>query len=314
MQFLENRQIDKKLWNRSVEKSLHPTIFADFDFLTIASPTWCALIEGDYEFIMPLATRSKLGVKYIYTPFFFSMLGIFSDKEITAEVTTRFFNAIPQLYRQIDLLLKSDNLIDPNVLHPVEMHSYNMKLNRPYILMEQRFSENTKRNIKTANKANLLYSQQLSVKEIITLFKEGRGQDKSVRYGKKDYQLLEQLAALALKKGLLDIIGVKDERGQLLAGALFLHDFQNIRFWFSGRDYRYPEKKAMFFLINEYLKKNEQQNLILDFNGSMNENIARFYKGFGAEPYNFSFINLRRYSYLSPFIRLYKSIIKQDKK
>ncbi|MDL2297421.1 GNAT family N-acetyltransferase [Bacteroidales bacterium OttesenSCG-928-E04] len=313
MRLLENRFINKELWNRSVENSSFPTIFADYDILTLASPGWKALVLGEYEYVMPLPTKAKLGVKYVYTPFFMSQLGIFSKNEITPEVTMLFFNSIPYIYRQIDLLLAPGNYSDNSLINPIEMHTYQMRLNRPYVLLEQRFSENTKRNIKAAEKAGLTYTTQLSVGEVIGLFKNGRGKDKSIRYNKKDYRLLEEMAGCASKKGMLDIVGVRDDEGRLLAGALFLRDYQCIRFWFSGRDYRFPEKKAMFFLLNEYLKVNEKQDLLFDFNGSMNENVARFYKGFGGEQCSFPFVNLRRYSYLSPFIKMYKTIIKQEK-
>lgn len=313
MRFLENKNIDKELWNRCIHHSSSPTIFADFDFLSIASPHWHALVEGDYDYVMPLPSRMKLGVKYIYTPFFFSRLGIFSRHEITSETTKLFFDHIPLQFRHIDLLLSPDNPIEEEDLHPVCMRSYKMTLNRPYILMEQLFSKNTIRNIKTAYQANMTYVRDIAVGEVIRLFKSGRGKDKAVKYAKRDYLLLEKLAAYAADHDMLDVVGARDEAGRLLAGALFLKDHGNIWFWFSGRDMRFSEKKAMFFVVNEYLKENEKKAIFLDFNGSMNDNIARFYKGFGGEEYHFSFVNLRRYSYLSPFIKLYKTIIKQEK-
>ncbi|MDR2980382.1 MAG: GNAT family N-acetyltransferase [Bacteroidales bacterium] len=289
------------------------TIFAEYDFLTIACPDWHALVMGNYEYVMPLPTKAKLGIKYIYTPPFFSRLGIFSDQEITSQITTEFFNHIPLLYRQIDLLLAPNNPAEQSGLNPIAMRSYRLNLHRPYILTEQLFSENTRRNIKSANKVDLTYTQDLTIHEVVCLFKNGRGREKSVRYAKKDYLLLCKLAGYVAERGMLDVVGARDESGRLLAGALFLRDRHAIWFWFSGRDVRFPEKKAMFFVISEYLKTQEKQDNYLDFNGSMNENIARFYKGFGGESYDFPFVNLRRYSYLSPFIKLYKTIIKHDK-
>jgi hypothetical protein len=38
----------------------------------------------------------------------------------------------------------------------------------------------------------------------------------------------------------------------------------------------------MFLLIDEFIKKYSEKNLILDFEGSNMEGIARFYQGFGA--------------------------------
>ena len=67
-------------------------------------------------------------------------------------------------------------------------------------------------------------------------------------------------------------------------------------------------KKAMFFLIDEYIRRHAEQQYILDFNGSMNENVARLYKGFGGQPYTFNMLHYTRDFYLGGLIRLYKAI------
>ena len=43
----------------------------------------------------------------------------------------------------------------------------------------------------------------------------------------------------------------------------------------------------MFMIINELIKENAGKDILLDFEGSQIEGIARFYKGFGAinQPY-----------------------------
>ena len=43
----------------------------------------------------------------------------------------------------------------------------------------------------------------------------------------------------------------------------------------------------MFLIINQLVKEYAEKNILLDFEGSQIEGIARFYKGFGAvnQPY-----------------------------
>lgn len=308
--FIRNSEIDKTKWNATIQRSLFPTIFADFDFLSIASPQWCALIKDDYEYVMPLPIKSKLSIKYIYTPHFISRLGLFSSHPITAELVQDFLNHIPSSFRQIDLFLNPENRTTNSIDSPVEMISYRLKTEQPHTLITQHYSENTRRNIKYAEKQNLTYCTNLAPQEVIALFEKGRGKDKAVNYVKKDYQLLLKLVDYALEKDTIDIVGARDEDGNLLAGAFFLKDHTCTWFWFSGRDLKEVKKRAMFFVVNEYLKSNENKTLYLDFNGSMNENIARFYKGFGAEKYTYPLLIIRKYSYLSPFIKIYKTLIK----
>lgn len=307
IRFLEHSEIDKDSWNKAAHEALHPTIFVDFDFLSIGAPGWCALVEDDYQCIMPLPVRSKLSIKYIFTPFFYNRMGIFSRKDINPNTVKTFADAIPRKYRQIDLFLNENNPCNFIEQKTIEMMSHQLNLNRPYEFLARQYSQNTARNIKSAQKQNLQYSEDSSIKEIIRLFQQNRGKQKAVHYKKKDYYSLMRLAHHAHNQGKLDTIGVLYE-GKLIAGALFLKDYEKLWFWFSGRDNAQADKKAMFFLIDEYIKRHAGHPLTLDFNGSMNENVARLYKGFGGLPYHFNMLHYTRDFYLGGLIRLYKAI------
>lgn len=307
IRFLKHSEIDKDRWNKAVSEAPNSTIFVDFDFLCIGNPNWCALVEDDYQSIMPLPVRSKLSIKYVFTPFFYNRMGIFSPKEITPQLVKEFTDAIPRKYKQIDLFLNENNpckLIDKKV---VEMVSHRMDLNQSYETIVRQYSQNTSRNIKSAQKQNLQYIENASIKETILLFQQNRGKQKAVHYKKRDYFTLMRLAHHANNQGLLDTVGVLSE-GTLIAGALFLKDNGKIWFWFSGRDNTQADKKAMFFLIDEYIRRHAEQQYILDFNGSMNENVARLYKSFGGIPYTFNMLHYTRDFYLGGLIRLYKAI------
>lgn len=310
IKFYQHTEIEKDKWNRCIAEATFKTIFAEYDFLTLASPNWVALVKGDYEYVMPLPVRSKLSIQYIYTPFFFSQLGIFSKHEITNQLVNDFISQIPHTYKQVDLVLNPSNPLVNIHIHTIRFNSYCLKLNRPHLLMQQLFSDNCRRNIKSAEKNAMSIVDDLKVNDIVALFRANRGKDKAVHYHQGDYSLLYSLAELAQKNRKLEIIGARLDDGMLIAGALFLQDYDRILFWFSGRDKNYFDRKAMFFVVNEYLKLKETSDLILDFNGSMNKNIARFYRGFGAEPYEYHMVNFTRAFYLYPFIRLYKAIIK----
>ena len=307
IRFLEHSEIDKDRWNKTATEASNTTIFVDFDFLSVSCPDWCALVEDDYRYIMPLPVRSKLSIKYIFTPFFYNRLGIFSRENITADKVKAFLAAIPKKYRQVDLVLNEINpadLIEDKVINLV---SHQLDLNRPYELITRQYSQNTNRNIKSAQKQGLEYIEDASIKDIIRLFQNNRGKQKAVRYKKRDYYNLIRLSHLAMQKNQLDSIGVLFEN-KLIAGAIFLKEEKRIWFWFSGRDNNQADKKAMFFLIDEYIKRHAGEHIMLDFNGSMNENVARLYKGFGGCPYNFNMLHFTRDFYLGGLIKLYKAI------
>jgi hypothetical protein len=307
IRFLKHSEIDKDRWNKTAKEALNTTIFVDFDFLSISSPAWCALVEDDYHSIMPLPVRSKLSIKYIFTPFFYNRLGIFSKEVISTEKVKEFVDAIPKKFKQVDLVLNENNpseLIEQKTIHLV---SHQLDLNYTYDNLFHQYSQNTQRNIKSAKKNNLEYIEDASYKEIIQLFRQNRGKQKAVHYKKRDYYQLMRLAHYAHNRGCIDNIGVVSDN-KLIAGAFFLKDKDRIWFWFSGRDNSQADKKAMFFLLDEYIKRHAEQNMMLDFNGSMNENVARLYKSFGGQAYRFPMLLFTRDFYLGGLIRLYKAI------
>ncbi len=306
--YYKHSEIDKEKWNRCITKSLSATIFADYDFLTISNPHWAALIKDDYDVVMPLPNRSKLGIHYIYTPYFFSRLGIFSKEIISKEKIDAFIDAIPRKFWQVDLNLNEWDQSTSIDKKAIQLVSYQLDMQQPYLALYGKFSENLKRNIRSAQKYALSIDKEVQVKDIINLFRHNRGKEKKIKIKTTDYNLFMAMVAHLTSRGNIDVWGVRDENHQLLAGACFLKDHSRTWFWFSGRDERYSEKKAMFFLLNEYLKENSSQQIIFDFNGSMNENIARFYSQFGSVKYTYPMLCFSQRTYLNRLIHFYKLI------
>ena len=308
IRFYQHSEIDSIKWNGCIERSSFLTIFADYDLLSLVSPGWCALIEGDYEAVMPLPTRRKWGVSYVYTPFFISRLGVFAATVPTAEMMAEFVKALPHQYRQCDLCLNPNNDVSLLASDSYQMMvSHSLALNFSYEALEANFSENTHRNLKAAAKYNLSLTTA-DIRQIVDLFVNNRGQQKGVGFKVADYEMLLCMADFWWDRDLVDLVGVKDETGKLIAGACFLKDHQRRWFLFSGRDNAESDKRAMFYLIDEYIKKHAGEDVMLDFNGSMNPNVARFYAGFGAQRYEFPVLNYIPNSWLAPLIRCYRRL------
>ncbi len=310
IRFVKHTEIDATKWDETVLGAQFPTIFCTYQLLNIlSSSSWDALIMGDYDYVMPLPTRSKWGVSYIYSPFFISQLGVFSKKDVSKEIVAAFFKAIPEKFKHIDFLLNNANdasLIEP---HISTLISHELDLRQSYETLHFGFSQNTKRNIKSAQKHSLtLVRDHISVEEIIKLFCENRGQAKEVHYQSNDYETLTKAAAILKNLNRLETYGVKTEDGQPIAGGLFVRDEQRYWFWFSGRNEQYADTKSMFFLMDEFIKHHAEQPYLLDFNGSMNENVSRLYRGFGGQPYDIRMINFTQGFFWKCFLKLYKTI------
>lgn len=304
IKFYKHSEIDKESWNRCITTSSSSTIFADYDFLTLANPQWNALVEDDYQSVMPLPWRKKHGINYIYNPFFYSRLGIFSQKTCTPQLVRDFVCAIPKQYALVQINLNESNpeeLISGKWYHQI---SHRLSLNDSYSSIYQNFASNHKRNIKSARGHFPSLDTDICLSDIIDLFRKNRGKDRNIKIKDVDYGFFLRMSEYAQQHELLDLWGARDEDGRLLAGAVFLRDGNRIWFWFSGRDETQAHKKAMFFLMDEYILQHAQQPLSLDFNGSRNENVARFYAGFGGQKYTFPALAFCNSPLMKPIFKL----------
>lgn len=304
--FYLHQEINKEKWNAAIARSAYPTLFADYDFLTFASPDWNALIEDDYGVVMPLPTRSKMGIRYLFTPYAFSKLGIFAPCPIPEPRTEAFINAIPSDYKQIDLCLNPTNAfgleregVTTRVLHQLD-------LSKDYETLWHGFSENTRRNIKASEKCDLHLTDEVTVADIVRLFRQNKGNELQVSARPADYDFFEKAAEYARANGWLQLLGVRNVNGELLAGGCFLQDKTCYRFWFSGRDFAYAKERPLFFLMNEFVKQHQNEEKWLDFEGSTDENVARFYHGFGGEKVCYPMLTMSRSPLLRKALNFYR--------
>lgn len=307
IRFLKHSEIDPEKWNRAVHNSLYSTIFSEFEMLNklTAPDSWNALVSQDYEAVMPLPTRKKGVLKYVYTPFFLPQMGIFYRQDIPMSVYGRFLEEISKHYVLADLLMNGQNALDIEELEfPPHFVTYTLPMHLPYNELYSQFHENTRRNIKAAQKLQSQVTvQEERVADIIALFRTNKGSEEAVHFREDDYARLQQVADYLLKHNLLDVYGVRTADGQLAAGALFVKDGKRRWFWFSGRDNRLSDSKPMFLLLDTYIRDHAGSELYLDFNGSSNPNVARLYQGFGGAKQLIPFIRLFRNRFLEKVLR-----------
>ena len=287
IRFLQHSEIDPEKWNQSVRNSLSSNVLSEYELLDLLTgdDTWHALVQDDYETVMPLPTRKKGVLKYVYTPFFLPQMGIFYRQDIRPSVYEGFLEEISKHYVLADLLMNGQNALDCEELQfPPHFVSYTLSMHLPYNELYSQFHENTRRNIKAAQKQQSRVTvQEEKIADIIALFRTNKGSEEAVHFRENDYARLQQVADYLLIHNLLEVYGVRTVDNQLAAGALFVNDGKRRWFWFSGRDNQLSETKPMFLLLDTYIRDHAESDLCLDFNGSSNPNVARLYQGFGGE-------------------------------
>lgn len=293
--YLNHKEINKHKWDDCISASCNGRIYALSWYLDTVCKNWEALVEDDYKAVMPLTARKKFGYNYLFQPHFTQQLGIFSAEKVSKEKIENFLNAIPVKFRFAEFCINSENS-EEIIFHlqgekKGEFSGYSLKKNsnyelplkKKYNILLKNYSENTRRNIKKAVKSGIIVSPgQADVSELIKLFRKNKGQGFS--HLKTDYyRLLESLLNVCRKKKLVKIFGASGPGKKLCAGAVFIIYKGRAIFLFSAADQEAKEKGAMFLLVDKFISEHAETLAILDFEGSNNAGLARFYKSFGAK-------------------------------
>ena len=281
IRFLQHHMIDKPRWDECVDHAVNGNLYASSWFLDIVSPGWCALVDGDYEKVFPLPVSSKAGINYIMQPLFTQQLGLFYKSTSTEDNTDEFLKSIPPEYKYIDFNLNTLNKIGVSA-DVSDMTNLELDLNCKYQDLASGYQYNLQRNLKKADQNKLTISKQVSPEEIISLFRNNKGLELS-HLNNNQYAIIQQIASESIHKGIGEIWGANDEFNQLVAAILWITSNKKAVFLFSALSETGKKLNAMPWLIDEFIKQNSGKPLVLDFEGSNQEGLARFYSSFGAK-------------------------------
>lgn len=280
---LTQRDIDFNKWDASLAKSHKPLIYAQCWYLDIVSPNWEALVSDDYSIMIPLPVKRIAGIKIIIQSPFCQQLGLFSYNQSGVEIKKMPF---------LTLAYQTRNLfVQTNTLLVKELVNLTLPLHNDYPLVQQGFNQNTRRNIRSAQKFPQKIEQATCADAFISFSQQHTPYESSAN----NWEVLRSIVNAGIINGCGTIWAVVDEDHTPLSMAFFLNDYNRITF-LSG--YSSPQgftQRSMFLLMNHIIKKNAGSNTILDFEGGrVDGGVSRFYRGFGAVEENY-------YTYQHPF-------------
>lgn len=308
IKYLKNKEIDVVKWDECINKSFNGNVYALSWYLDIVHDGWEALVENDYERVMPLTVAKKFGVNYMFQPYFTQQLGVFSTKKLNPDVIGKFIEHIPGHIQYININLNSFNKLKMDEIAVKANKNHIQDLIKEYPALVKKYSTNTKRNLQKSQKHKLTLMKNIKPEVIIQLFRANRGKSLK-KWNETHYQNLSRLMYSAMYKGKGLVYGVFTESNQLCAGAFFVKSNNRLVFLFSGSNKTARENGAMTFLIDSVISEFSRSQLVLDFEGSNDPNLARFYKGFGAKEIEYMNVEINRLSFpIKELFTLYKRI------
>ncbi|MCK5815899.1 MAG: hypothetical protein KAH07_08140 [Flavobacteriaceae bacterium] len=282
IKYIKRGEIDEEKYNACIGNAINSRIYAYSWYLDIVADNWDALVLNDYEAVMPLPWRRKYFIKYVYPPCWTQQLGVFSSDKISNELVQQFIKSIPRKFKKVTIQFNSGNPIaERNV---TERINYVLDLNKPYEELVKGYNKLRKRQIKKNRISRLKIENCLKPKLLIDLFKAEEKYEKM--HTDKDFEKLEKLMTTVevSKKG--GVVGCFSE-GYLCGGLFYLNDSNRITYLFSGLNNVGRENNGMTLLINKIINENSGLDCVLDFEGSMNEGISKFFKSFGGHQENY---------------------------
>lgn len=282
--FRSHSEIDKEKWDACIRESANGMIYGYSWYLDIVSPGWAGLIEDAYTAVFPLTQRKKFGLQYLHQPFFTQQLGLFSKQENNPSQLQEFLNSIPSIFRLIEIQLNVGNTF-PLQIKGAEFNkriTHHLELNKTKSAAVSNYSENLKRNIRKAEKSKLKIDTSIQLEQIIEMFRATRGKNIETLHD-KDYQTLTKLVKVCERDGKAELLGAQMPDGKFIAGAVFLKSLDSYIFLFSATLPEGRDTGAMSALLDGFIERHLGEAMILDFEGSMDPNLARFYKSFGSK-------------------------------
>jgi hypothetical protein len=278
IQYLQRKAIDDERWNRVVSLSPYETAYAHTWYLDACSDQWDALILGDYQVVMPLAFRRKMGIRYLYQPRFCQQLGAYSEGEVDASTIQLFLHEIKRNFRLGDYSLNEGNhLEDAPGFKLSDNANYTLQLSPGYNALSGGYTTNCRRNLKKAAESGLVFSDRVPVEDLVLLKREHDHRVQSEAH----YSHLVRMFGSLLEQGHMLGCGVTKD-GNLCAGALIAYGTKRMHYLLSVSSRSGRELNAMSLLIDQVIRTHAGNPICLDFEGSNIPAIARFFRGFGA--------------------------------
>jgi hypothetical protein len=294
IKYLPHKEIDISRWNSALENSANNIIYANSWYLDIVSPGWDALIMDDYKAVMPLTWKSKLGLKYIFKPFFIQQLGVFGE-DISSDIVEQFLFSLPSHFRLADIVLNEMNTLDDQKFKTKAFNNFKLNIGDPYETIQKKYNRNCNRNIKKARSSGYSFTKKIKPDDLFSLL-TNKVRDKTYNLDQHTKILFDQLINEALKNKSGEIVGLLDSSGNLVAAGLYLFSSDRLIFLLCGSTESGKENQAMYMLIDEQINRNAGKYLWYDFSGSNIPGIAYFNSTFGAKPYLYYLVSINKLS------------------
>jgi hypothetical protein len=285
IRYLHRNEIDIEQWDRCILHAPNGLIYARAFYLDSMAENWCALVEGDYQHVMPLTWNKKFGFNYLYQPFFTKSLGVFGKSSVPFEISS-FLKAIPEKYKYWDIDLNESNFVSNEnknfKLNQYARTNHFLSLQQDYAKLQLQYKRLASRMIKKAIENKLQIVRGEDPLSIIHLYRRDYGRRHRF-IGETVYEKIAKCTGIAFKFKLAETYLARSSSGETLAYYIILQDDKFIYSLLGGSTTQGKNQGAFYLLTDAIIQDHAGTNKIFRFEGSDIPGVSFFDALFGPE-------------------------------
>ncbi len=274
IRIIEHKDIDFNKWDALVDKYSNGLPYANTWYLDAVCDQWKVIIYKDYEAGFAFQIKRKYGLAYSLHPFLVQQLGFLGSDD---SIFKLFLAEIEKKVFHYQYQLNAFNRIDTNVIQ--EKSNYELLLDKSYEDHQKQYKTNAKRNIKKSYNQGISVTKEASFRPTDMDFVLNNSK---INLDSNRLNKFKQLMANAEANSTLEIYRAEKDN-ELLSMIVFIKNKVRSIYLMAISSSKGQELKANFLLVDSFIKDKAESSIILDFEGSSIEGIARFYAGFGAQ-------------------------------
>jgi len=285
LQLVRNHDVNLIKWDNCINNAHNGSIYGFSWYLDIICEDWQAIVQRDYEAVMPILVKRKAGIPHVTTSLFASQLGVFSTEIIDEHMVNRFIQKVFENFRIFTVDLNKFNRIRNDMFHQQNRLTYEFDLISNYDLIRDNYSEFIRKDLQQAVQDKVTVVPGMTPNDFIR-FISGRGIMATKGINREQFSKLRMIIAFVLKHGLGEIFSAYTRENNLCAAILFLKSNRKINLLFSAATGEGYENNALKVIIDEYVRKHAEKNLTINFEHLAIPEKAEVCEGFGARQYS----------------------------
>jgi len=269
IRYLNNNEINRNKWDEAISVSFNGNVYAYSWFLDEACYTWDALVEDDYDRVMPLPICKKMGIQVIYMPELIENLGVFSTTKLNDTVVTNFINKIPLEFKYVMLRLNKYCSVETDNFETKWIQKKKIDLISDYEKIKQNTNKRLLEKVTLAEQRGFTFSETIKP---IEYFEFLRNNKPPFRH-KKSETRFEKIVTETFKRGAASMWGIYNPKGVLCTASLIHNKLHNsivpshnsiVLMIHSNK--QCAEEEMEEILIFNYVKKNSSTSSTLEVN------------------------------------------------